>query len=69
MPISLKAARIIAGYTQRTAIAELEKEGVKISKNTLSSYEKYSTQPDIKTAQTLAKIYGRTVDDIIFFVA
>lgn len=62
MAISLKAARINAGYTQQEAAKCLE-----ISKGTLASYEMYKTKPDIKKSQQIAALYGMTVDDIIFF--
>ena len=62
MAMHLKAARVNAGYTQKKA-AEL----LKISKNTLVSYERYRTKPDIETAKKIAALYGLTVDEIIFF--
>lgn len=67
MAIHLKAARVNAGYTQEGAVTELRKEGIKISKNTLLNYELYRTTPDIVTATALARLYGTTVDNIIFF--
>ena len=62
MAIHLKAARVNAGFSQEKAASAL-----KISKNTLSSYERYKSKPDIETARKLAALYGLTVDDIIFF--
>ena len=61
MKISLKAARVNAGLTQNEAIKRL-----KISKNTLVSYEKYRTSPDINTAKEIASLYGLDVTDLIF---
>lgn len=61
MAIHLKAARVNAGLTQETVAERLE-----ISKNTLISYEKYRSKPDIETAQKLAELYGTTVDKIIW---
>ena len=61
MAITLKAARVNAGLTQKEAAIRLN-----ISKNTLVSYEKYRTKPDIEKAQEIADLYGRKVDDIIF---
>ena len=61
MRISLKAARVNAGLTQDEAVKAL-----KISKNTLVSYEKYRTSPDITTAKAIASLYGLTITDIIF---
>ena len=61
MAIHLKAARVNAGLTQ-TEVAEK----LKISKNTLISYEKYKSIPDIDMAQKLAELYGMSVDNIIW---
>lgn len=61
MAISIKAARINAGYTQ-TEVGER----VNKTKNTIASYEAYTTTPDIKTAQAMAEMFGMTVDDIIW---
>lgn len=61
MAIHLRAARVNAGFTQ----LEVSKI-LKISKNTLVSYEKYKSIPDIETAQKLAELYGMTVDNIIW---
>lgn len=61
MAIHLKAARVNAGFTQSEVV-----ERLKISKNTLISYEKYKSIPDIETAQKLAELYGMSVDNIIW---
>lgn len=61
MPITLKAARVNAGYTQAKAAKLLG-----ISKSTLTSYEKYRTKPDIEMAKKIAALYNLTVNDIIF---
>lgn len=58
----LAAARVNAGLKQ-TEVAK----ALNISKNTLISYEKYRTKPDIDTAQKMANLYGLSVNDIIFF--
>ena len=62
MAIHLKAARVNAGMTQDHVAKEL-----KMNKNTLVSYEKYRSKPDIETAKKLAALYGLTVDDIIWY--
>lgn len=62
MAITLKAARVNAGLTQREAAKKLG-----ISKGTIASYEKYRTKPDIDRAKKIAELYGTTVDGIIFF--
>lgn len=61
MAIHLKAARVNAGFTQAYAAKVL-----KISKNTLVSYEKYKSIPDIEMAKKMAELYGMTVDNIIW---
>lgn len=61
MAIHLKAARVNAGLTQSDVARELN-----ISKNTVVSYEKYRSTPDVETAKKLATLYGRSVDEIIW---
>ena len=61
MKFTLKAARAQAGLTQDEVAKEIKK-----SKNTVVSYEKYRSTPDINTGKALAKLYGMSVDDIIF---
>lgn len=61
MAITLKAARVNAGLTQTQAARML-----KISKNTIGSYERYKTKPNMERAKRIAELYGLTVDDIIF---
>ena len=61
MAITIKAARVNSGFTQ-TEVAER----VKKTKNTIASYESYTTIPDIKTAQEMADMFGMTLDDIIW---
>ena len=41
-------------------------EELKIARTTLDNYEAYKTKPDIETAKKMAKLYGLSVDDIIF---
>ena len=61
MKFSLKAARVNAGLTQDEVAKALGK-----SKNTIVNYEKGRSSPDIETGKALAKLYGMSVDDIIF---
>jgi transcriptional regulator with XRE-family HTH domain len=61
MAITLKAARVNANLTQMEVA-----ERLKISKTTLTNYEKYRTIPSIAMAQKFAELYGLEVDDIIF---
>lgn len=62
MELSMKAARINAGYTQKIAAKLLN-----ISKTTLSNYENYKTIPDVRTSVEMAKLYRQPVDNIIFY--
>ena len=61
MEVTMKAARVNAGYTQKAAAKLLN-----ISNNTLSSYENYKTIPDVLTSKRMAKLYHISVDNIIF---
>ena len=61
MAILIKAARVNAGLTQKDVAKALEK-----SKNTIVSYEAYTTIPDIQTAKAMAKLFNMSVDDIIW---
>ena len=61
MKITLKAARVNAGKTQDEAA-----KAVKKTKNTIQNYESGKSVPDIETGKALAKLYGMSVDDIIF---
>lgn len=61
MEISIKAARVNAGYTQAEVAAAICK-----TKNTVASYEAYTTSPDIKTAKAMAKLFGMSFDDIVW---
>lgn len=61
MAISIKAARVNAGLTQKQVGESIGK-----SKGTIASYESYITQPDIKTAQAMAELFSMNLDDIIW---
>ena len=61
MRISLKAARVNVGLTQCDVAKKLNK-----SKNTIVSYEKGRSIPDIETGKALASLYGVSVDDLNF---
>ena len=67
MALSLKALRVNAEMTRPAVLKRLQEEhNIKLSKNTLASYENKQTTPDIITAKALASIYGASIDDIIF---
>ena len=61
MAISIKAARINAGFTQTEVGDRVGK-----TKNTIASYEAYTTIPDINTAKAMAEMFGMSLDDIIW---
>ena len=61
MAISIKAARVNAGFTQAEVAERIGK-----TKNTVASYEAYATVPDIKVAQTMAELFGMSINDIIW---
>ena len=61
MKFTLKGARVNVGLTQ----TEVAKE-IGVNKGTLVNYEKYRTIPDVETAKKLAKLYGLSVNDLIF---
>ncbi len=63
MKISLKAARINQRYTQKQAAALLG-----ISAETLISWEKGRTFPNIKAIEKIEKLYQITYDEIYFCV-
>lgn len=59
--ISLKAARVNAGLSQKTVA-----ETLNVSNKTISSWENGDTFPSIKYIATLCKLYNVSYDDIIF---
>ena len=61
--ISLKAARVNAGLTQKQASKLLG-----ISQSTLQNYESGKNVPDIVMARQLEKLYGFPSDFIFFGV-
>ena len=61
--ITLKAARVNAGYSQKEA-AEI----LNISNKTLCSWENGKTFPDQPMIERLCALYGVTYDMIVFVV-
>lgn len=61
MKITLEAARVNAGLTLEDAAKTLG-----ITKNTLISYEKYRTIPNMAIGMAMASLYGASVDNLIF---
>ena len=52
MPITLKAARINKGFTQKEAAKKI---GIRV--DTLSNYERGNTYPDIPILKKIEKVY------------
>ena len=61
LKISLKAARINAGLSQKEAAKLL-----KISNKTLHSWEKGETSPAAKYVDAICELYGMSYNDINF---
>ena len=61
MLISLRAARVNAGLTQGEVAKAIGK-----SKNTVVSYEKGRSVPDIETGKALASLFSMSISDINF---
>lgn len=62
MAITLKAARINAGYNLRDAASQIG-----VSVDTLISWEKGKTFPDVPKITKIEKLYGFLYHEIIFF--
>ena len=61
MGVSLKAARVNAGYTQDEAAKQL---GISVS--TISNYERGKTEPDYSVIVEMVRLYKLPFDDIYF---
>ncbi len=61
MAITLKAARVNAGFNQKEAAIML-----KISEYTLSNYERGISYPDVPVIKRIEEVYGVKYSDIIF---
>lgn len=59
MSITIKAARVNAGFTQLDVAKELRK-----NKQTIANYENYVTKVPIEIALSMSKLFGLSVDDI-----
>ncbi len=58
---SIKAARVNAGLSAKEVATHLG-----ITEDTLYNYERGKSSPNIITALAMAKLYGRTVEEIDF---
>ena len=61
LQISLAAARVNAGLTQKEVAKRL-----KISKNTLVSWEKGNSEPKASQSYKLSELYNIPLDNIFF---
>lgn len=61
MQISLKAARVNAGLTQKNAAKEI---GVSLS--SIKNYESGKSFPDVRVIKRIETVYGISYRDIIF---
>lgn len=59
LQISLAAARVNAGMTQ-----EYVSRALKVSKNTIVSWEKGATEPTISRVRELSELYNIPLDNI-----
>ncbi len=61
MQMSLKAARINAGLTQKTAA-----ERLKVSEDTVSNWERGKSFPDAMNIKSIEDVYNVRYDQLIF---
>ncbi|MDR0571082.1 MAG: helix-turn-helix domain-containing protein [Clostridiales Family XIII bacterium] len=61
MKITLRAARVNKGHTQKEAAKILG-----ISKASLSNYERGKTYPDVCLVGKIGEAYGVAYDDVVF---
>ena len=61
MEITMKAARINAGYTQKEAAKLL-----KVSKDTVSNWDRGKSYPDVTNLRDIERVYRVKYDDLIF---
>lgn len=60
MKITLKAARVNAGYTQKSASQRLG-----VNRLTLRNWEQGRTQPTISKFDEMCRLYNTSLDDIV----
>lgn len=59
--LTLKAARVNAGFTQKGAAQKL-----KVSNKTLCSWETGATVPNVQQVESMCALYNVTYDNLIF---
>ena len=61
MAITLKAARVNKGYTQREAAVLIE-----VTEDTISNWERGKSFPNVPQLKKIEEVYGVTYNDLIF---
>lgn len=61
MAITLKAARVNRGYTQREAAALID-----VTEDTISNWERGKSFPNVPQLKKIEEVYGVTYNDLIF---
>ena len=61
MPITLKAARVNKGFTQREAASLIG-----VDRGTLKNYEQGKSFPDVPVLRKIEEVYGVEYKDLIF---
>lgn len=61
MAMTLKAARVNAGFKQKETAQRLN-----VSRETIGKWERGETMPNVKQAEKMCDIYHCSIDEIIF---
>jgi transcriptional regulator with XRE-family HTH domain len=61
LAITLKAARVNRGYTQREAAALID-----VTEDTISNWERGKSFPNVPQLKKIEEVYGVTYNDLIF---
>lgn len=61
MAITLKAARVNRGYTQREAAVLID-----VTEDTISNWERGKSFPNVPQLKKIEEVYGVTYNDLIF---
>lgn len=61
MAITLKAARVNKGYTQREAAVLID-----VTEDTISNWERGKSFPNVPQLKKIEEVYGVTYNDLIF---
>jgi len=61
LAITLKAARVNKGYTQREAAVLID-----VTEDTISNWERGKSFPNVPQLKKIEEVYGVTYNDLIF---